>query len=176
MLSFDVMARLFPAASALAELKGTPFQRMTELLQERRRALLLLLTVLAGEDAMRKKPSATAAALSRSMSDGGMLYLQAVCAAGPEKACVVLYRYRPEDPEALFFLLKRQQKEDASVHYFADAIRLLTLSKLRKDSKFPTLRELLQGKPPPKNEIRNGTEILNDIIFKSTGRKEMIKA
>lgn len=169
-LSFDEMARLFPAAAALSELKGSPFDRMTELLKERRRALMLLLQVLTGEDAQRKRPAATAAALARSLSNGGLLFIQTVCAAGAEKTCAVLYRYRPEDPEALFFLLKRQQKEDFSVHYIADALRLLALSKLERNSKLPTLKECLKEKPP--QDTRTGMEILQDIIDTLKGRKK----
>lgn len=163
-MTFDMMSRLFPAAAVLAEQKGTPCQQLTGLLKEHRHAMVLLLTVFAGEDALQRPAAATAIDTARKLTEGGMLYLQEVRAASPERACMVLYRYRPADPEALFFLLKQQQKEDTSLHYFANSLRLLVLSKMEKNSKYPTLFDVLKNKP--QEDTRTGMEIYNDILKK----------
>ena len=165
----EQMMRLFPAAAALAEQEGSSIHRMTELLQRPRKVLTPLLTALAGNEALKNSPKETAAAFARGLADGGQLFLQTIRAAGPEMACTVLYQYRPTDPEALCFLLKRKQKDDFTTRYIADLLRLLAMSKMEPGTKLPTLSEYMDNKPS--DPLRPGEEIAMEIFALALGQK-----
>lgn len=171
-MDFGMMARAYPAAAKMAELTGTQYDAMAELLRDRRRVLYSFLSACAGckpQDIPSADASDSLTALLEAMADGILMFVYACRTAGAEIVCTALYQYRPEDPDALVTLIKRRRKDDRCTYYMADALRILVLANLKKGSKYPRLEELLdKGKKKP---TQTGTEILNDIITAVMGTK-----
>jgi hypothetical protein len=171
-MDFGMMARVYPAAAKMAELAGSRFDVMSELLHHHRYVLYRLMSACAGcksQEIPEMDAGDTLSALLDAMADGLLTLIYACRSAGPEIVCTTLYQYRPEDPAALVTLINRRRKDDRCTYYMADALRLLVLSNLKKGSKYPRLEELLSNKKV--RQTQSGEQILDSIITAVTGTK-----
>lgn len=167
-----MMLKAFAPVSAIAATKGrNAYRRAEALLTTGRGDLVRLLALTSGMTAAQVREADAAQAFSALVDwavDGGVAYIRAVASCGAEIVCTTLYQYRPEDVDALFYLLRRRRKDDRRTEYIADALRLLVLSKMRKGGKFPRLAECLgERKKPPE---KTGAQIFGGIVSAALGK------